>query len=158
MFVLSDHEAGRTLQRDDPRSIPLHQLLVEVYKRYQRPLLISETSAEDHHRVDWLSYVGGQARLALQAGVPLEGLCWYPIVDYPGWDNDLACQTGLWGTCEASGARPVHGPLADELKIQSGLIEQVRRSILPLRSTARFTAAIDKNVNMAYGNKNTTSQ
>ena len=127
-IYVSDREAGRSLRRDDPRHIPLHQLLAQVYERYRRPLLISETSAEDHHRVDWLSYVGEQARLAIQAGVPLEGLCWYPIVDYPGWDNDRACQTGIWGVYDERGVRPIHEPLAAELVRQSGFIQQERQS------------------------------
>ena len=123
-IYVSDREAGRSLGREDPRHVPLHQLLAQVHERYRRPLLISETSAEGHHRVDWLAYVGGQARLALQTGVPLEGLCWYPIVDYPGWDNDRACQTGLWGYCDATGTRPVHEPLAEELLRQSDLFQK----------------------------------
>jgi hypothetical protein len=40
-------------------------------------------------------------------------------VDYPGWDNDCACQTGLWGTCDATGSRSIHAPLAEELLRQS---------------------------------------
>ena len=157
-IYVSDRESGRSLSRQDPRHIPLHQLLAQVHKRYRRPLLISETSAEDHHRVDWLSYVGEQARLALQAGVPLEGLCWYPIVDYPGWDNGRACRTGLWGTCDATGSRPVHEPLARELTIQSALIEQVRRSFLLPDSTACFTDATDENAGIPYEDENTTSR
>lgn len=125
-IYVSDIESGRSLHRDDPRHVPLYKLLAEVQARYQRPLLISETSAEDHHRTDWLSYVGEQVRLALQAGVPLEGVCWYPIVDYPGWNNDRACQTGLWGPCDERGSRQVHEPLARELARQSALLEKAR--------------------------------
>jgi beta-glucosidase/6-phospho-beta-glucosidase/beta-galactosidase len=128
-IYINDYEAGRSLRRGDPRYIPLHQLLAEVYERYHRPLLISETSAEDGKRTDWLTYVSEQARLALQSGVPLEGLCWYPIVDYPGWDNDRACHTGLWGVCDENGSRPVHEPLTRELAHQSAAIEKVHRSL-----------------------------
>ncbi|MGE5465084.1 MAG: hypothetical protein ACM3PS_17095 [Syntrophothermus sp.] len=149
-IYISDLEAGRTLQRDDPRYVPLHQLLAEVHARYQRPLLISETSAEDHHRVDWLANVGNQVRMALQSGVPLQGVCWYPIVDYPGWENDRACQTGLWGTCDETGTRPVHEPLARELAIQSALIEDVHRSLLFPGDD--YAGAMDE-TGLAYGDE-----
>ncbi len=157
-IYISDRESGRSLKRDDPRHVPLHQLLAQVHERYRRPLLISETSAEDHHRVDWLSYVSEQARLALQAGVPLDGLCWYPIVDYPGWDNDRACQTGLWGTCDADGSRLVHEPLARELAIQSASIGEAWQSLLFQDTTACCTGAEDEKADVAHGDENTTSR
>ena len=127
-IYLNDHEAGMSLQRHDPRYVPLHQLLAHIYERYKRPLLISETSTEGEPRTDWLAYVGSQVRLALQSGIPLEGLCWYPIVDYSGWDNDRPCQTGLWGMCDENGERPIYEPLARELARQSELIRDVQRS------------------------------
>src|SRR5215207_862494 len=124
-IYVSDHEAGASLQRADPRYIPLHRLLALVYERYQRPLLITETSTEGSERADWLEYVGSQARLALQAGIPLEGVCWYPIVDFPGWDNDRPCQTGLWGLCNEGGERPVDQALAREFTRQAALLQAV---------------------------------
>lgn len=133
-IYISDYEAGPSLKRDDPRYIPVHRLLAEVYERYRRPLLISETSAEEHNRADWLHDVGEQARLALQAGLPLEGLCWYPIVDYPGWENDRACQTGLWGLSNETGDRDICEPLAGEWMRQSAWVEKESSSppIIPL--------------------------
>jgi hypothetical protein len=128
---ISDYEGGKSLKRDDPRYIPLHQLLAQVYERYQRPLLISETSTEAEFRADWLNYVGSEALLALQSHIPLEGLCWYPIVDFPGWDNDRACQNGLWGMCDQKGARPIYDPLAREFAQQRTLFET--REVLSFR-------------------------
>jgi hypothetical protein len=116
--------------------------------------LISETSAEDNHRVEWLSYVGEQVRLALQAGVPLEGLCWYPIVDYPGWENDRACQTGLWGTCDEDGSRPIHEPLRNELVIQSALIKEMQKSFPFPGPDSNFAGRTDQNADLTYGSEN----
>lgn len=125
-FYVGDREAGKSLRRDDARYIPLQRLLEEVYQRYQRPLLITETSTEGDSRADWLAYVGEQVRLSIQSGVPVEGICWYPIVDFPGWDNDRPCETGLWGTCDESGARAVYQPLAAEFIRQTTLMENLR--------------------------------
>ena len=126
-IYVSNHESGETLRRDDVRYIPLHRLLAQVYERYKRPLLITETSTEGEKRADWLAYVGSEVRLAIQAQVPLEGVCWYPILDYPGWDNDRPCPTGVWGMCDESGARPVYEPLARELTRQSALIQEMQK-------------------------------
>jgi hypothetical protein len=61
----------------------------------------------------------------MQAGVPLEGICLYPIVNHPGWDDERHCPNGLWGYADDSGERPIFQPLADE-------IERQQRSFAPL--------------------------
>ncbi|MGE8361033.1 beta-glucosidase [Pseudomonas sp.] len=112
---------GGTLWRGDPRYRPFSGILAEVYQRYRRPMLVAETGAEGEQRADWLRYIGEQVHLALQRGVPLEGICLYPILDYPGWTDDRHCQAGLFGFADATGQRPVHAPLADELRHQQTL-------------------------------------
>ena len=74
---------------------PLSDMLAEVHDRYRRPLVISETGAEAPNGPGWLRYVGGEVRTALRRGVPVEGLCIYPIMDYPGWNDDRHCPAGL---------------------------------------------------------------
>nr|WP_246518898.1 beta-glucosidase [Ancylobacter lacus] len=100
---------------------PLADLLGEVHRRYGRPLLVSETGAEGSARAAWLHYVCDEARVALQAGVPLVGLCLYPVLDYPGWDNDRICATGLLSPLDPWGARSVHPAFAAELARQQAL-------------------------------------
>jgi len=55
---------------------------------------------------------------ARQAGVPVEGICLYPVTDYPGWDDERHCPTGLLGYIQADGGRPVYEPLAEEIAAQ----------------------------------------
>jgi hypothetical protein len=50
--------------------------------------------------------------------VPLHGLCMYPIVNHPGWDDDRHCYNGLWDYPDTSGARDIYEPLARELANQ----------------------------------------
>jgi hypothetical protein len=91
-----------------PNFRPLAGMLKEVHSRYGRPLLIAETGAEGDLRVPWLDYIGGQAAQALARAVPLEGVCLYPVLDYPGWDDDRHCHTGLLGFADSQGLRPLH--------------------------------------------------
>ena len=57
----------------------------------------------------------------------MSGICLYPVVDYPGWDNDRHCPTGVWGYADAMGERPVYPPLARELRRQQRLLEKMQR-------------------------------
>ncbi|WP_087670121.1 beta-glucosidase [Caballeronia humi] len=117
---------GGELQQGDTGYRALWQMLEEVYLRYKRPLVIAETGAEGDLRRPWLAYVADEVFLARARGVPVEGLCLYPVLDYPGWANDRHCETGLFGyaieTKEGVPAfradRPLYQPLADELAIQ----------------------------------------
>ena len=52
---------------------------------------------------------------AIAVGVPVEGVCLYPIVNHPGWDDDRHCHNGMFDYAEASGRREVFQPLADEV-------------------------------------------
>jgi hypothetical protein len=90
----------------------------EIAQRYKRPIVIAETGAEGDVRGDWLRYVSEQAGLAMQRGVPVEGICLYPVVDYPGWTDDRHCPVGLLGFADENGKRCVHQGLADELRLQ----------------------------------------
>jgi len=71
----------------DRRWIPFHCLLCEIHARYQRPVFVAETSHFGAGRARWLREVAQEAGLARAAGVPLEGICLYPIIDRPDWEN-----------------------------------------------------------------------
>lgn len=74
---------------------PFSQMLADVHRRYRRPILIAETGAEGANGPAWLSYVASEVREALGAGVPVIGICLYPAMDYPGWDDARHCPCGL---------------------------------------------------------------
>lgn len=109
---------GPGLQRDDPRYRPFRDLLREAWERYGRPLVVAETGAQDCARAEWLRYVSEEVRAARREGVPVGGICLYPILNYPGWDDDRHCQSGLWGYPGLAGHREIHAPLAEELARQ----------------------------------------
>lgn len=105
----------RWLAMWDEQYKPLSNLILEVYERYQRPMFISETGTEGTERPEWFRYVCGEVREAFRLGVPLEGVCLYPVIDFPGWGDDRHCETGLWGWADPQGRREVYLPLAKEL-------------------------------------------
>jgi hypothetical protein len=71
----------------DFRWRPLSHLLSEAYWRYNRPMVLSETSHSGEHRPNWLDYITKECAIAIRSGIPLWGICWYPVIDRPDWDN-----------------------------------------------------------------------
>lgn len=97
---------------------PLAEILAEVYARYRRPLFVAETGVEFDGRAAWLRATCDAVRAAMRAGVPVEGICWYPILNHPGWDDARHLQCGLWDYADAAGGRATHAPLLAELRRQ----------------------------------------
>ncbi|MGV8842497.1 MAG: beta-glucosidase [Pseudomonas sp.] len=107
---------------------PLVGMLSEIYQRYQRPLLVSETGAETEERAPWLNYISDQAALALERGVPVAGICWYPFLDYPGWDDDRHCSAGLFGYADSEGNRALCQSLHLQMKRLQARFTNIRES------------------------------
>lgn len=122
---------GEYLDSTDLRYRAPWRILAEVYERYGRPLYIAETGIEGTMRPQWLRYVTEQAMDALSAGIPVEGLCLYPIVSYPGWDDERHCESGLWEDCNNSGLREVYVPLDQELIRQRRRINRLLSALTP---------------------------
>ncbi len=112
---------GMMIEPSHPRYRPVWQLLRDVYARYGRPLFIAETGIEDQARPAWLRYIAHEARRAIREGVPVQGVCLYPIVNHPGWDDDRHCYNGLWDYPTPAGEREIYEPLARELREQQRL-------------------------------------
>ncbi|MBO9766872.1 MULTISPECIES: beta-glucosidase [Xanthomonas] len=107
---------GVPILRNSPDHRPFSTIMLEFWQRYRRPMIVSETGAEADQRAPWLDHVGNEVALAMRHGVAMEGICLYPVLDYPGWDNDRHCPTGLLGYADEHGERPVHQGLADQLR------------------------------------------
>ena len=110
-------EAGHQLHK------PFRFLLAETYARYGRPIFVAETGIEAERRPAWLAAIGAEVRGALEAGVPVEGVCLYPVANHPGWDDDRPCPNGLLSLVPDPAGRAAYTPLADELSRQRRLIE-----------------------------------
>lgn len=116
------HGAG-FIEPEDPRYKPLSEIIKELHARYQRPFFVAETGIENELRPKWFRYVCTEARAAMQEGVELQGICLYPIVNHPGWDDDRHCHNGLWDYPNEKGERELYQPLADELQNQRKLFQ-----------------------------------
>ncbi|MBA2614840.1 MAG: cupin domain-containing protein [Actinobacteria bacterium] len=80
----------RSLDWDDPGWIPLSELLLEVERRYGGPLILAETGSSGDSRPAWIEFLTREAGHALERGVDLQGICLYPIVTSPDWEDPTA--------------------------------------------------------------------
>lgn len=96
----------------DPRRKPFGDLLQGVWQRYRRPLVVAETSHVGIGRAAWLDDIAAEVLRVREAGVPVQGLCLYPIVDRSDWnDPNHWHHSGLWDV------RPGDASLARHLKL-----------------------------------------
>ena len=74
-----EHPGGRKIawhiHPRDSRWLPFHKLLLEAYTRYQRPIFVGETSHVGVGRAEWIREMSDELCLAIEAGVPVEGIC-----------------------------------------------------------------------------------
>jgi beta-glucosidase/6-phospho-beta-glucosidase/beta-galactosidase len=109
---------GPMVVPSDPRYRHVSEMIQEVYERYRRPVFVAETGIEGDARPAWLRYMCREVYTAMAAGVPVAGLCLYPILNHPGWDDDRHCHNGLFDYSDDAGGRAVFTPLAIELAQQ----------------------------------------
>lgn len=112
------HPSGERIWRGQENYQPFSEILEEFYRHFQKPLFIAETGIEDEARPEWFAYVCDEVRIARSKGVPVLGICLYPIVNHPGWDDDRHCRNGLWDYADESGNREIYQPLAAEIEKQ----------------------------------------
>jgi beta-glucosidase/6-phospho-beta-glucosidase/beta-galactosidase len=110
----------------DARWMPFHRLLAEVYDRYRRPLLVGETSHIGVARAEWLRELAAELWSANDAGVPLEGVCLFPIIDRMDWNDDNHWHnSGLWDLIRQEDGRlerVLHTEYAAELRHSQTLL------------------------------------
>lgn len=118
-----EHPDIRIRWEDEPRDsrwLPFRTLLAEVWERYRRPLFVAETSHFGAGRVRWLNEIADEVCQARAMGVPVEGMCIYPILDRPDWE-DLHHwhHSGLWDLLpdtEGTLVRTINTGYADALR------------------------------------------
>lgn len=115
---------GETLAEDDPRRIPLRDLLRTVCERYNGNVFIGETAHDGEHRADWITNTALEVIALLEEDVPIHGICLYPIIGMPEWHataNERSSNwtnMGLWDLRAATDGtleRHLHIPSFDAL-------------------------------------------
>jgi beta-glucosidase/6-phospho-beta-glucosidase/beta-galactosidase len=114
-------EIGREecpLPFDDPRRWPLSRMLRQVWRRYEGEFLLTETSHVDDMRPIWLRAVADECEKLLDEGIPLRGMCLYPILGMPEWhDQSVWTRMGLWDLVQRDGelVREIFPPMLEAL-------------------------------------------
>jgi beta-glucosidase/6-phospho-beta-glucosidase/beta-galactosidase len=135
---------GQLIVPSDPRYRHVSAMLQEVFERYRRPVFVAETGIEDETRPAWLRYMFKEVLTAKADGVPVEGLCIYPIVNHPGWDDDRHCYNGMFDYADAAGHREVFAPLAEEVARQAANVAALEAGVLNLSEMEDLdTSALD---------------
>jgi beta-glucosidase/6-phospho-beta-glucosidase/beta-galactosidase len=75
-----------------PAPVPLAELIVEYAERYGLPCILGETNIRGYaaDRASWLKYTLEQCERARDAGVDVQGYCWFPFIDSADWASLLA--------------------------------------------------------------------
>jgi beta-glucosidase/6-phospho-beta-glucosidase/beta-galactosidase len=135
---------GQMIVPSDPRYRHVSVMLREVYERYRRPIFVAETGIEDDTRPAWFRYMCKQVLIAMAAGIPVEGICLYPILNHPGWDDDRHCYNGLFDYADANGQREAFAPLAEEIARRSADVAAFRAGEHEVAELGEFdTTALD---------------
>ncbi|RYY61694.1 MAG: amine oxidase [Chitinophagaceae bacterium] len=117
------HSTNDRLDWADPEpagGLQLSVLLTGAFDRYQRPLVLSETSYPGHDRPLWIEMLGREYAKLRSTDIPLWGICWYPVIDRPDWDHLTPWHNaGIWDNDAKPGTRcnrVLHQPTFTALK------------------------------------------
>jgi beta-glucosidase/6-phospho-beta-glucosidase/beta-galactosidase len=95
-----EYPSDRLRWEDTPRDerwIPFSGLAADVYRRYRRPMFVAETGHFGVGRAAWAREIAAEVMFARESGIPLEGICFYPIIDRTDWEDPNHWHNcGLW--------------------------------------------------------------
>jgi hypothetical protein len=112
--------AGIPLDDWDERRAPLGQLVGGVSERYAgAEILITETGHVGEMRAPWLRELADECEAMLTEGLPLRGVCLYPVLGMPEWHaRHVWSRMGLWDLEHDGGGlrRVPHEPTHEALR------------------------------------------
>jgi beta-glucosidase/6-phospho-beta-glucosidase/beta-galactosidase len=100
-WVISEAGQGKRLKHqlmdwESPDRISFALMLKEIHDRYQRPMIVSESGSFGENRIQWWTRTLQEVEEALDMGLPIGGICAYPIMDRPESAGFLLPNSGLW--------------------------------------------------------------
>ena len=131
----------------DTRRRSFADLASALWQRYGRPICISETGHIGEGRDAWLDHMVAEVAECENLGVPIGGLCLYPVIDRPDWqDASHWHHSGLWdvpGADSGDFTRQLCQPYADRLRHwQHALADAPFTSLFPSRRRTMTTLII----------------
>ena len=120
--------AGEPVDERHPGRWPLRQLIRNVWERYGAEMVITETSHVGEKRPVWLRELTQEVRSILAEGIPLRGVCLYPILGMPEWHSrEEWTRMGLWDLLDEDGVlkRVLCQPMLEALKA-AGSLDQLQ--------------------------------
>ena len=105
----------------DPRRVSMSSLLRKVAKRFDGDRIAGEATSAPAGR--WMTCRQGIER-AMASGVDVQGVCLYPVVDRPDWNNAMHWHnSGLFDNQGTEG-----GPERIERRLHLGYAKSLRRA------------------------------
>jgi len=102
---------------------------MEAYLRYDRPIALTETSHPGEDRPLWINQIAKETFKLVEENIPFWGICLYPIIDRPDWDNlDDWHHSGLWDTQPLAVLqnRVLHEPSAKALNLALSKLDNIK--------------------------------
>ena len=128
---------------NDTRRRPFADLAEGLWNRYRRPLFIAETGHVGEGRDTWLDHIAAEVMACRARGVPMAGLCLYPVIDRPDWQTaDHWHHSGLWDVPHADEGdftRHLCIPYAERLRHWQRVVDQVPFSNPSSKRTTNMT-------------------
>jgi beta-glucosidase/6-phospho-beta-glucosidase/beta-galactosidase len=111
----------------DERIRPLCDMLRDISERYDRPMVIAETSGLGAGRPAWLKDVMEESLAAVNRGIDLHGICLFPAVDMPNWHTGEWLHNGICDLVDEGGKlqRVPFEPFVEELRRWQRLLNRV---------------------------------
>lgn len=87
---------GSIHQRRADTPIGIFELGKTIYNRYSLPMMVTETSIDGPPiaREIWLQNMTDGIKELREAGIPMTGLIWWPVIDQLDWDGALRHRVG----------------------------------------------------------------
>ena len=84
------------LDWDSPLRSGFHEVIQAVYDRYRVPIIITETGCHGGLREQWWRRLLSEVDQAIVEGIPVLGVCSYPVIDRPDWHYGHLTNSGFW--------------------------------------------------------------
>jgi beta-glucosidase len=83
--------------KNEGQMLGWHVIALDYYNRYQRPMMMTETNADDlghGEAAHWLKQIWSQAAHLRREGVPIVGFTWFSLTDQVDWDIQIVEMRG----------------------------------------------------------------